>query len=162
MKLKEKSEWKHLFQSNPVAFSAALRAADGRIGKLEQKKEDKDALLSQSKAKELIKLLYGGQYLPLLLYCNKAAESRPQLDALLQKACHGLRDALAVRKSTQIPLLFFATVADAEEAAEHLSDRSILALITEIKKIQNDLAGNPNLKGTLAMLADTLFRAAQN
>jgi surfactin synthase thioesterase subunit len=55
-----------------------------------------------------------------------------------------------------------APAADAEEAAEHLSDRSILALITEIKKIQNDLAGNPNLKGTLAMLADTLFRAAQN
>ena len=154
--------WYNLSKSDPPFFARCLRNADGCIGKLEQKKEDKDTALIEKRAKELISLLNTGEYLPLLRFCNKMADSRTQLDTLLAKTCIGLRDVLAVRKHPAPAVLFFTEQAEAEEAAERLSERAILAVIAELDRLRIQLTGNPNLKGVLAMIADTLLQATQN
>jgi hypothetical protein len=61
-----------------------------------------------------------------------------------------------------LQLSFFADPSEAQEALHHLSDRSVLALVSETENIRNNLASNPNLKGVLAMIADTLLQATQN
>lgn len=157
------AHWRALSQNDPTQFAKQIRTADGCIGKLSTQKEDKDSTALENRARELISLLNTGEYLPLLLFCNKMAETRPQLEALLQKASLGLRDVLAIRTdSKKACLMFFADFDSAAEAAAHLSDRNILALINEMDSARGKLVSNPNLKGMLSLMADGLFRATQN
>jgi len=153
---------KQLSTHDPQAFAQIIRNAGGCLGGLKHTAQGKDSSLFESRAKELISLLDVGQYLPLFLFCSKVADSRSQLEALLEQASLGLRDVLAIRINPHAALMFYTDAAVAEQAASHLSDRSILAVITEMERTRGELAGNPNLKGMLALLADALFRATQN
>ena len=154
--------WQTMAQKDPLRMQLLLRNANGCIGNLNTQTEDKDAVKLQENAKKLIALLDAGEYTPLLLFCIKSASQRQELDQMLLKTALGLRDVLAVRNGTTHGLQLYPLPADALGAAKHMTEGSILSVITAIEKIREQLISNPNLKGAKALLADTLMHAMQN
>ena len=159
---KKDPRWQSLFQSDPLQFSLQIRKAGGCIGRLSHDADDANEAALQEKALHVISLLDAGEHTPLLLYCNKLAGSRSELDTVLLKIALGLRDALAARNGMQSTLQFFPTADSALSETKHLTAKGMLCAVTEIEKIRTRLISNPNLKGIQILLADTLLRAIQN
>lgn len=159
---KKNPTWQAISQHDPARFFFQIRKADGCLGKLSPDTDDSNEATLHEKALRVISLLDTGEYTPLLLYCNKLAASRSDLDAVLLKTALGLRDALAVRNGIQNILQLFPTATEADSATKHLTVKGMLAAVTEIEKTRNRLNSNPNLKGIQILLADTLLRAIQN
>ena len=159
---KKDPKWNGLSQSDPARFSFQIRKAGGCIGRLSQDTNDANEAVLHEKALNVISLLDAGEYTPMLLYCNKLAPNRSDLDAVLLKIALGLRDALAVRNGVQGTLQLFSNADETLAATKHLTACGILSAITEIEKTRKRIAANPNLKGIQILLADTLLRAIQN
>ena len=159
---KKDATWQSLAQNDPTRFSLLIRQAGGCIGKLSRDSDSSDEAMLQEKAYKVISLMDAGEFAPMLLYCNKLAANRSELDAVLLKTALGLRDALAIRSGTQDTLQFFSTENEVLLATKHLTARGMLCAVTEIEKIRSRLISNPNLKGIQILLADTLLRTIQN
>ena len=155
-------KWKNLHDKEPKQFTALILGAGGCVGGLENNKEDKDCLSQKEAAQKLISLLDAGEYTPLLLYCSKLASSRTELDKILTYTAFGLRDVLAVRNGETNTLMLYTEASEANANARHLTARALLGAVGAIEQTREQLTGNPNLKGVLTLLADTLIRSIQN
>ena len=151
-----------LYKQDPHRFGLILQKAGGCIGQLSDEGEGKEEVKLLENARQLVSLLDGADYMALLRFCQKLAATRQELDALLLKVQNALRDVLACRYGQSTQLFFYESEESAMAATRHLTDRSILCLLSQIEQIKENLVCNPNLRGVQTLLADKLSSAMQN
>lgn len=135
-----------LKERSPEEFTLLLKSSDGAVGnalaRLSGRSDSRSAL--REKATELIGLLRDGKRTDVLLFFTTANLSRDELSTLLGYLSEAARDLLAVKKCSDVDLVFYLTRESADEDSFSFATQSLLKIYEECVRLTEALNSNVN------------------
>lgn len=150
--LKNNSRARQLKETSPEEFDELVCAADGSIGEalsLLDLRKRKSVFENRRIAKDFIGLASGKLGRDKLELVMSLGTKRQDVCERLSYIQYALRDLIALKRSDDAPLCFYADRDSAAELSTHFTSGKLLTLYEATETAADDLSRNTNVKLTL-------------
>lgn len=153
-----------LINRSPEEFNELYVASEGSIGKLLSlinSSEGKNVLQERQKTKDIIEAIasktLSSSFSQILSQFSQKRDERERVIEQLTQMQIALRDIMAMKKSDNAPLLFFADREYAEELSYSFSTKRLSDIIECAEKAKGALQRNANVKLTVTSFLSELI-----